>query len=211
MAGIGIQELLVFLGIVILLSAPVVLRSGGIHLAGPTLVLRRFRADEAPGGFPIVEIAGRASGFLGWLLTTFGLEAETTFLLYGGEIRFKAASLAGQVHHVASLDRVASSHCGYRKPIGVLFIGAFLALFGLLMLFGREAGFGVLVLLVAAGLVLYYALHKRLAISIETLGGMVLGLQFRRSIIENVCVDMPEALRVIEIINRCIVSRAASA
>ena len=53
-------------------------------------------------------------------------------------------------------------------------------------------------------LIAYY-LSKKIAISLETSGGMVLGLSFKRSVIENVSVDLEQALKVIRIVNQKVI------
>jgi hypothetical protein len=49
-------------------------------------------------------------------------------------------------------------------------------------------------------------LRRRLAITFETAGGLKLGLNFKRRIVENRLVDMPEALALVDLINRRIVA-----
>lgn len=52
----------------------------------------------------------------------------------------------------------------------------------------------------------YYWLNKKI-ISIETFGGMTLGLSFKRSVIENVPVDITLATKAIRIINDKVVGK----
>ena len=49
-------------------------------------------------------------------------------------------------------------------------------------------------------------LSKKMTISFETSGGMVMGLTFKRSVIENVAVDIQKARQAIEIINKNVIN-----
>jgi hypothetical protein len=207
MRSIGFPELLVILGAIAVIGAIPALRAGGVRLAGPTLVLRKFLVDEASPSGMLVEIAGRASGFIGWLLTVFGLEAETTFALKADEIRFQGGSLAGQVQHVVPLTSVASTHCGFHRPIGALIFAMMFGLSALAALAGDALGTGILLLLLGGACVVFYSLQKKLVIGLETAGGLRLGLTFKRSVIENVSAGMPQALAAIDVINRRIAAK----
>ena len=77
---------------------------GGV---GPTLVLRKFKLDESPSASMSLDIIGRAPGFLGWLLTILGFDAETGLRVTGKEILFKRSSLFGQIYQVVPLPSVS--------------------------------------------------------------------------------------------------------
>lgn len=203
-SGLGLPEIVVISFVFFLLAAIGGARSALRLHVGTTLVLRRFAVTDVPPAPPQIEIVGRASGLVGYLLTVLGLEAETTFTMQYDEIRFRSASLSGQLHHMVPLTSVASAHCGYSKPVGLLFLGAILALFGVVVLIegGRDGGSGLLLVLIAGGLFIAYALKKKLTLAFETAGGLVLGLAFKRSVMENVSVDMDEALKVVELVSR---------
>jgi hypothetical protein len=64
----------------------------------------------------------------------------------------------------------------------------------------------MLIGLVIGGILLVaYYLSRKIVISIETSGGMVLGLSFKRSVIENVSVDIEQALKAIGILNQKVI------
>ncbi len=50
-----------------------------------------------------------------------------------------------------------------------------------------------------------YWLSKKIAISIQTKGGMIMGLSFKRSVIENIPVDIQKAIQAITIINNNVI------
>jgi hypothetical protein len=163
------------------------------------LVLRRFKIDESESANVLVEIVGRVSGFTAWLLTVMGIDAETSLIVSRKEITIKRASLSGQAYSVVPLPSVASTHCGYSKPIGFLVFGVLVLIGGLV---AREFLVGIVL---GAIFFIVYWLSKKIVITIETSGGMTLGLAFKRSVIENVSVDIQEALKAISIINENVV------
>lgn len=62
------------------------------------------------------------------------------------------------------------------------------------------AGTLVVCLLVATACAGIYATSKRIVIGVETTGGSLVGLAFRRSVLDNVVVDLADARKVGEVI-----------
>lgn len=176
----------------------------GRHMFGPTLVLRRFKVNDTPSTDVAVDIAGRAPGVVAWLLTIMGFDAETTLKTTNKEVSFKSSSLFGQTNHVVPLQMVSSTHCGYSMPVQYLIIGALFLIGGIYSSIGYNTNGWETTLLLLIGIVFLvaYWLSKKLVIYIETSGGMVLGLSFKRSIVENVSVDLEQALKAIGIVNQ---------
>ena len=215
MFGDGMQEILIIAVVVIILIVGGLTRRGGrgIRISGPTLVLRRFKIDEDPSATILVDIIGRPKGIIAWLLTIMGIDAETSLKVTGKELTFRSSSLFGQIHHVAPLPSISSTHCGYSKPIGYFIIGIIFILVGLLSaispilwefgLYGsRGLTFG---LIVGAIFLIAYWLSKKMTMVFETSGGMTMGLIFKRSVIENVPVDIEKTLKAIHIVNNKII------
>lgn len=206
--GVGvIGGLLAILLVVFVLKG--VLRSiGGKNSVSATLVLRNFKITEsALAGDTLVEIVGRRSGFKAWLLTVMGLSPETTFKVSRTEVSYKGSSLSGETHQIVPLPSVASTHCGYTKSIFSLILGIIIILGGLGgLLIGTENTSILLLELVIGGLfIISYWLSKKIIIKIETSGGLMMGIAFKRSVIENVPVNMEQALKVIIIVNEQVV------
>jgi hypothetical protein len=204
MFGIGLPELLIIVvACIVLFGGGSLRRNRGVHISGPTLVLRRFEIDESSTSNVFVDIVGRASGISAWLLTIIGFDAETSLKVTDKEVSFKTSSLMGQIHQVVPLSSVSSTHCGFSKPIGYFILGVFFILGGLLSGLGQRGG-GVVILIgiILGGIFLIaYYLSKKIVISIETSGGIVLGVSFKRSVIENVGVDINKALKAIMLVN----------
>ncbi len=196
------------LGLVVIVGATFLKNRGGF--SGPTLVLRKFKINEPPAENVLIEIAGRAEGIIGWLLTTLGLDAETALKVTDTEISIKSSSLQEQLHRVVPLESVSSTHCGYSKPIIFMIIGAVVIMGGIL---GGIAGSGstfLVGLLLGLSFIIAYWLQKKIILILETSGGMVLGLAFSRSVIENVSIDMEQALSAINVINKYVVKSQSS-
>ena len=208
MFGIGAPEL-VIIGVIILSFAGVTLRRriGGIPIAGPNLVLRKFNVKEEAPDNVFVEIVGRASGLTGWLLTVIGFDAETTLKVSDKDISFRSSSLFGQTHQVAPLPSIASTHCGYSKPLGYLIVGIIFVVGGIFSGLAQRGDGGILFILLIIGVIflIAYWLSKKMTITLDTSGGMRMGLSFKRSVIENVPVDIEKAVQAINIVNKKII------
>ena len=178
-------------------------------MLGPTLVLSKFKVNESATDGPVVEIEGRAAGIIGFLMTVFGLGAKTTVSVTVRDVTLKSTSLFGQAHNCSALANVASTHCGFSRPLWALVLGVVSLLYGIgQFLAGMMARFGSemkviggIVVVVAIILFVVYALGKKMYIYIQTNGGAVMGLKFKRSVIENVPVDINLTLKAIETIN----------
>lgn len=211
MFGVGMSEMIVLAVVVIILIGGGIARRGrrGIRISGPTLVLRRFHIDETPSANILVDIVGRPKGIIAWLLTILGIDAETSLKATDKEVTFRSSSLFGQIHHVAPLPSISSTHCGYSKPIGYLILGIIFILVGLLSSvspvlwqFGLYGSRGLIFgLVVGVVFLIAYWLSKKMTMVFETSGGMTMGLIFKRSVIENIPIDIEQALKAIYIVN----------
>ena len=199
----------IFLVVVVaLLVLAVVWRRGTLATPGPALVLREWMCTEYPADDIYVRIVGREAGLVSYVLTALGVDAESRLLVDGKCVAFETRGVFGYVRHVVPTTSVASAHAGYSRPVLYLFvacIAGLLALDGALQRQREGAALYVFILmLLAAGLVLAYALSKKVAIVLESYGGQKLGLTFRPSVIEGVGVGLPEMLRVLGIIERLV-------
>jgi hypothetical protein len=178
----------------------------GINISSPTLVLRKFEINKSPKSIAdeIISIIGRASGLFGWLLTVIGIDAQTYLTVTGREFEIKGTSLFGQHHDVVPLTSISSTHCGFLKPIGYLILAGVALLYGLFSgLFAEEKHLLKFILCLILGIVflVMYVMQKKIEIKVQTRGGLSLGLVFKRSVIENVAVDIEQARLAIGILN----------
>jgi hypothetical protein len=186
-------------------------------LAGLTisrLALRKFIVNES--GAPAVDIVGRPSGFFGWVFTVLKLDPESRFLLDDQQASFQSASLSGLSHIYVPLEKVTSTCCIYRRSImalgvaaycGLSFIGSLMGAlgFGLFVkdnsnAFGVAAGGAFIWLILGAIAAAWFFLSKQIAIVVRS-GATGFGFLFKRSVIENVSIDLPEALATIAVVN----------
>jgi len=176
----------------------------GVKSAGSPLVLRRYSIDER-GKF-LVDIVGRQSGIVAWILVTMGLDVETKLQVTRQSLSFKASSFFGTNYNTIPLTAISSTHCGYTKSAAALFAAIFFVGAGFVQFLSGAGGLAIILLVIAAFCFVSYWLSKTLTIFIETNGGTMIGLAFKRSLIENVQVDIDEALRTITLINRAVLS-----
>lgn len=204
MFGMGFPEMIIGVVIAVFCIAAAVSRRGGARIAGPALVLRKLKVNEqAADGF-IIDIDGRASGVIAWFLAVVGFDAVSSLKVTATEITFKSSSLFGQTYYVAPLTSIAHTRCGYSKPIGFLIVGGLLILMGLYWVMTQHGNTAVPIFSLLIGIILMigYWLLKKMAIIIETNGGTCMGLTFKRSVMENVSVDIKKALEAIRLINK---------
>ena len=179
-----------------------------------TLVLKKFQIDEQRG---TVQIAGRLPGIIAWILAQLGLDDTTTLDVDPMHIRFRQASLFGSKTTLVTTMNVSTSASGLKKPVGFLIAAGLTVVSGLLLylFFSRDIFYGMGMQMfmadffVALVLVVLYALNKKLSISIETTGGLMLGLSFKRSIIEGIPVDIARCNAAIHVIHRNMLNYAA--
>ena len=206
MYDIGIPEFII-LFVVFVGIGLVTRQKGGVRVAGPTLVLRKFSLNEDASDHYHIEIIGRASGLTAWLLTVMRFDTETSLKVSDKDIAFRSSSLFGQIHQAAPLPCVSSTHCGYSRPFGYLILGAIFILVGLYSYLAVRPDnpgadlFPVIGLTIGLLFFIMYWLSKKMALSIQTKGGIIIGLIFKRSVIENVPIDIQKSLQAINIIN----------
>ena len=123
----------------------------------PTLVLTAFATDPAPAGVgPCLDIVGRPTGVLAWLLTTMGLSTQTRWTVTDLQVSIHSAGLSGELNNAVPLAHVSGTHCGYTKPFALLVVAA-AQLIGAIAggLAAPSGGAGVVLLgLVVAGVLL---------------------------------------------------------
>ncbi len=217
--GLGISELLILAvlgGLALVFS---ISRGRRMQNVGPALAISKFDVNESGPGGVYVEIIGRPSGLLSWMLTSIGFDTETTLRVTDDGIHLKSSSLFGQVRQEVTHQSISSTQCGYAKSFWFLVGGV---AFGILALaqafknltgsdfFGayqRRIGTATLILgLIAIVLLLVYWFSRKLLISCETSGGSHLGITMKPSMIEHVSVSADEAQQVIKIISRLVVN-----
>lgn len=163
-----------------------------IRILGPALVLKQFSTDAYSGR---VYVVGRQPGFMGWLLSAIGVDANTELTVTPTEVSFRQASLFGETVTVCPVSRVACASAGYAKPIEYLII----------------AGLTAVTVIIPIVMIILFFLEKRMFVMVETTGGGSFAIAFKRSLIEGVEVNQEKAKEVLQILHRNVMVSAGAA
>lgn len=216
--GLGISSLVEVMVVFALIGAAWTWRKGTL---GVTLVLREFRVSRTPNTPTVIRIVGRISGVVNWLLTLLRLKPEVEFEVTQEAVSIRYSSLSGFRQFYVPVEHVCCTECGYQRSVMAL---VFAALFSVGFLFNLLSGIlsafadrrseassditialGFLILDAIAAALYYFS--KRIVLSIETESGGRQGVLFKRSVMENVSVDLPQALQAMGMLNALILSR----
>jgi hypothetical protein len=161
-----------------------------------TIVLKSWRVKKEPDnkGY-FIAINGREGGLIAWFLALVKIDPTTTLKVNMNRVEFIVASLAGTDNRLIPLTNISSTYYGYHKPwkiaLGIIFLFVAIAS-GAAQSGGFLAGLLTFLLGVIISLV-YYFLNRSLTIGIVEISGVVSGIAFKRSIIENIDVDEKQA------------------
>jgi hypothetical protein len=219
MFGIGIPELQVAF-VLILLAALV--EWWRLRHAGPNLVLREFRVGTAETAGEFLYILGRRSGLVAWLLTLFGLQAQTSFSVTDDEVARETVGPRGFEYLYSPLTEISSSRCSYYRAFLVLVLSLAFFAYGLITLLSavlREndyvrqralAGASDTLwpcLILGTACYIWYAQSKRVLISVVARGDVGMGISFKRSVIENVGIELKKAIEAVDLMNARILAK----
>lgn len=180
------------------------------------LVIKAWKAESKPidQHQNFVRITGREGGLIAWVLSLMRIDPVTTIKVGLDRIEFSSASLAGIESRLIPLQNICSSYYGYHKPwkqavsilVAFVFIGSTIAS---ALADGNPQGASATPLLasVVAGLVaalLYYFLNRTLTLGFVETSGVISGIRFKRSVIENLDINQEQAKRVCIIVQRLI-------
>src|SRR5450830_1167698 len=153
------------------------------------LVIKAWQVDSKPIDQyqNFVRISGRKGGLVAWVLSLMGIDPVTTIRVGLDRIEFKSASLAGIESRLIPLQSICSSYYGYHKP--------------------WKQALSIWVAFAATGLVaalLYYFLNRTLTLGFVEDSGVINGIRFKRSMIENLDINQQQAKRVCIVVQRLI-------
>ena len=173
-----------------------------------TLVIKDWQAETKPVDEKnnFVSITGREGGLFAWILSRMGIDPTTTILVGPERIEFSSSSLAGTESRLIPLQGVCSSYYGYHKPWKV----AASIIFGGLILgtgISKDGSFSSFMVIFSIGVIIaliYYFLNRTLTLGFVEHSGVVNGIKFKRSVIENVDINQEQAKAVCIIVQRLI-------
>lgn len=225
--GVGFEGFIVFV-VIVIVGGMVWRGRRNEFVAGTYVVVRKFKLSESPSSKVVVDISGRVAGIVSWVLTLLRLDPGFEFQVTDTEVHFHTGSLSGFYRKSVPLQKVTATVCGYQRSVlafgfAILFaIGFVFRILGVVLksIFPPQTEVSffpvhhetaaddlavAVVYLVLGGIAaLIYYFSKRVGLRLEGRPGV--GIVFKRSVIENVSVDLAEALRAAELINNRVLS-----
>jgi hypothetical protein len=180
------------------------------------LVIKEWKSGTKPidAQNNFVRITGREGGLIAWLLSLMRIDPTTTIVVGLDRLEFTSASLAGTASRLIPLQSICSTYYGYHKPWkAAASIMSVFGMFAFVLASGAankgEVGGAITSFLVTGGIgvvlaMLYYFLNRTLTLGFVEQSGVVSGIQFKRSVIENVDVNQEQAKTVCAIVQRLI-------
>jgi len=171
-----------------------------------TLVLRKFEINKDATDKPAIEIVGRSSGIIAWILTAMKLNTLTTLRLQGNELSIVYGSLSGETHTIIPVSAIESTQCGYSKTLAYLYLGIISILYGL----GTGELVPLLGLAVIGGILLAaYYFSNRMFIAVSA-GNRTEMIAYKKGLVDGEAVDLERTLEAIDVINTNVLSRASA-
>ena len=149
-----------------------------------------------------IVITGREGGLIAWILALLGIDPTTSIKVSMKRVEFKQSSLAGTSNRMIPLQGVCSTYYGYHKPwkeaLGIFIVLAFL--FGSIGEAAHSSSTTIFGTLISIAIALaYYFLNRTLTLGFVENSGVISGINFKRSIIENIDVNEEQARYVCEL------------
>ena len=178
------------------------------------LVIKEWKADQKPvdNANNYVSITGRKGGLVAWLLSLVKIDPTTTIRVSPERLEFASGSIEGNEARIIPLQNICSSYYGYHKPWK-----SAAGIFGFFLMFGfssanqhsYENGFSGSHFFLIAGIgfiiaAMYYFLNRQLTLGFVETSGLVNGIRFKRSVIENIDLTPEQAHAVCVIVQNLI-------
>ena len=177
------------------------------------LVLKKWHVSnlESTQENPFVDIVGRKSGILAWVLSLLGVDPTTTFTATNTGVTFHEGSLSGAALAFIPFQNVSSLSWGYFKPWKlalIVFIPTFIISYMFLILIGFYIVIAISISVIVGISVslLYYFLNRLLTVAVTEMAGHTYSIRFKRSIIENVDVNAEQAEQVYKVLRVLLLS-----
>jgi len=188
------------IGILIILAViKFIINRGIVHLS-----LSKFTI--VPENDDLIIIEGRKTGLIQWILVQlklgniYKIQVKKDFICYSEDSAF------GKKMSLTPMQKISSTTCGYKKPVGWLMLGVALVIMSFVFLLQNSVTSAVSCLLIAALLIVAYIYLKSFFITIESMGSSRLGFSFRKALIENLSIDIEKIEEAIQRINDLVVA-----
>ena len=167
------------------------------NLGSPTLVVSKYLVDENAADGKYLNIVGRPSGLMSWLLTLMKINPQTNLELQNDRLSVSLSQLSGESHTVVPLDAIDITKCGFSKKLRWLVLGIATLLGGVS---AGDGGVFMMALLLSAVFLVLYFFSNRMFLSV-TAGGESVVIEYKKSVVEGVKVDLDRTLAAIEVLN----------
>lgn len=182
-----------------------------LQWSAPQLVLKQFRVRSSPSReSPVVEITGRRSGLVAFILSMIGLDPTVSLTVTSTEVRQRAASMSGETVDILPLRQIASVHASMTSPIIILIMGILALLPGLLAVAvaeGEPEGFMALFPAVVL-IVTYFVTGKKFSLAFITSAGGGVAIGFKPKTPSGQKLDLDRLNQVAEAV-RDLISQAS--
>jgi len=162
----------------------------GKNSGGAVLVLNEFKLNQDEDEF--LKIVGRASGFLGWVLSLFGIDPVTSLTCNRKMVKFEEAAIRFGKNTVnIPLASVAAVATGIYKPFIYLVFGVLLILGGIIFtIISRSFVIFFIGAIIGIIFIIFYKLKKTMMFSIYCGGDKPIAIIcMKKSIIEGQNID----------------------
>jgi len=184
------NPLLTFLPFIVVVAIFILFFGRGRNRGGPALVLKEFRLNENEDEF--LKIVGRASGFLGWLLSIFGIDPITSLTCNKKSIKFEEAAIKNGKNTLnVPLASISAVQSGLNKPFILLVFGIIFIIGGIFgAIASRSFGIFFLGVIIGAVFIVFYSLKKTMSFGIYCGGDRAIAtICMKKSIIEGQNID----------------------
>ncbi len=160
-----------------------------------TLAIKKFAVNPNAineVAYPIVDLEGRSSGFVAFIINLLGLNDTTTLKCYKNRLEYKTASLFGESSLTIPINKITGVAGGFSKPIELLIAAFLFFLLGIIFAGWSQNGwvFFIFALVIPVILMIQYLFNKTLSIAVSNGGSNLYGLQFKKALIEGTEVDI---------------------
>jgi hypothetical protein len=168
------------------------------------LALSRFSIET--DSEPQIVIEGRNTGLMQWASAQFNLANMYRIHIRKEYISYSEDSARGEILTLIPVRKIASTSCGFCRPVGLLIIAIIAFLLSFIGAVFINGGGILLVqaIIIDAILVAFYVFGKKFYVSIQTTAGDTFGFSFKRSYIENGTVNIEKVKEAINRINALI-------
>ncbi|MDR2477117.1 MAG: hypothetical protein LBD18_04955 [Treponema sp.] len=177
----------------------------GENKDGPVLVLKKFNLNEKENEF--LQIKGRTSGVLGWILSRWGIDPVTSLSCNRQSIKFEETSIRyGKKTLNIPLVAVTGVYSGSNNPFNLLILGGVHALGGIIGSIAiNHVALFVFGAIIGGLFIVFYVFRKTMTIGIYNGGDKPAAvICMKKGIIENLSIDELKCEAAAQTLNKAV-------